>query len=91
MSAPKPVSELAIRKRLLLLESDVCRAEIAATWSSLEARAATTRGVLQSAPWWAIGTGVVSAFFLARKSEGFARWIPAGLIAWRLFKGMRSR
>lgn len=90
MSTPKPASELAIRKRLLLLEAQVRRAEIAVTWSGLQTRAATTRGMFQSAPWWAIGTGVVSAFFLARKSQGLARWIPAGLIAWRLFKGLRS-
>ena len=90
MHASQPVTELAIRKRLLLLEAEVRRSQIAATWSGLEARVATTSGMLRSAPWWAMGTGAISAFFLARKSQGLARWIPAGLIAWRLFKRWRA-
>lgn len=90
MHTSQPVSELAIRKRLLLLEAEVRRSQIVAAWSGLQARVATTGGMLRSAPWWAMGTGVVSAFFLARKSQGLARWIPAGLIVWRMFKRWRA-
>ncbi|MEY4938860.1 MAG: hypothetical protein RIQ93_595 [Verrucomicrobiota bacterium] len=90
MSLAPRANELALRKHLLLLEADIRRQEIALVWAGLQSRTAGARGLLQSTPWWAWGGGLAAAFFVARKTQGLARWIPTALAMLRLFRGQRS-
>lgn len=90
MNVRQRANELALRKRLLLLESDIRRQELALIWAGMQSRTAGARGLFESMPWWAWGGGLAAAFFVARRMQGLARWIPTALAMLRLFKGQRS-
>ena len=81
------VNRFAARKELLLLEARAHRCEIALAYAELGQRVAT---VSEAVPWRAAAGGLAGAFFLARKSRGLVRWIPAVIAAWRLFKRYRA-
>jgi hypothetical protein len=89
MNAAQRADELAVRKRLLLLEADIRRQELGLLWMGIQSRVAGARGALHSAPWWAWGGGLAAAFFVARRTAGLARWIPIALTLLRLFKRQR--
>ena len=87
------VTELAERKRLLLLQADlhrtVLRAELASARARLEWLQSARDKVGAASPWLALGAGV-AGILAARRWRNVVRWIPTALAAWRWLRKLKA-
>lgn len=94
MPAPEIAHELADRKRLLILQSDLHRAligaEVARASAQLE-RADQWRTGMASHPWLLGGIATVAGFLGVRHWRSALKWLPAGLAAWRWYDKLKLR
>lgn len=94
MSARKSLNELAERRRMLVLESDLHRNLIALDCQNLRARltgwSAARERMKAGGPWLAAG-GAVAGVLAIRHWRKLARWIPTALIAVRWVKSFANR
>ena len=93
MSAPGQLTDLAERKRLLVLQADLHRALLRVECATVRERLNwlhTARNKMRSAgPWIAVGAGVIS-LLAARRWRKLANWIPVGLASWRWVQKFKS-
>lgn len=86
MPAPRPVTELQERKRLLVLQADLHRALVQAECANVRGRLEWLRPARDKArtasPWIAVGAAAIGVL-AARRFGQVTRWIPAALAAWR--------
>lgn len=94
MFARKSLNELAERRRLLVLESDLHRNLIALDFRNLRSRVAGLQAarerVKAGGPWLAAG-GAVAGVLALRHWRKLARWVPTALTAVRWVKSLTSR
>ena len=93
MSAQKQLNELAERKRLLVLQSDLHRALLQTEVVNARAQLqwmAQVRAKLSASPWWLAGGGAAAGLLLTRNWRTALKWLPAGLAAWRWLRKMKS-
>ena len=83
------MNQLAERKRLIVLQSDLHRHLLALECANLRARLAAARAKLWTMAPWVLGGGAVAALLAARRRRGLARWISGALTVWRLWKQLR--
>jgi len=92
MLAQEKLSELAERKKLLVLQADLHRAVLQAEVVNARARLmwlGQVREKMPGGPWWLAG-GATAGLLLARKWRPLLKWFPAGLTAWRLLKKLKA-
>jgi len=90
MSPAKELADLAIQKRMLIAESEACRATLAADLHGLTSplhwvdrlRSGGRPAVLVALP--------LAGFLLTRRLPKAARWLARGFGAMRLFGSLRS-
>ena len=83
MSAKRRLTELAERKRLLVLQADLHRALLQAEALSLRVRLNPVRAGVRVASPWLLGAGAVAGLLAARRWRRVLRWVPARPAAWR--------
>lgn len=80
------MTDLAERKRLLVLQADLHRALLRAECATVRGRLNwwhEARNKMRSAsPWLAVGAGAVG-LLAASGWRKLANWVPVGLAAWR--------
>jgi hypothetical protein len=90
MPAPSRLTELAQRKELLLMQSDLHRQLIAVERHHLQARFQSATDSVKTNRWWLVG-GALGAGWLMRRSAGkLTRWLPLAATAWSFMKKMRA-
>jgi len=94
MFAEAELKELAERKRLLLLESDLHRSLIGLECESLRRQltplSEARERIAAGGPWLAAGSAVAGLLAI-RHWRKFVRWIPAALTALRWVQKLRGR
>jgi hypothetical protein len=91
MPAEKRLSELAERKRLLILEADLHRALLQAEAAHLQARLqwlAQAREKISGKAGWVLGSA--AGLLAVRNWRSALKLIPVGLTAWRWWRKFRS-
>jgi hypothetical protein len=86
----KKLDDLAARKQVLILESDLQRGIIALEFAALRARADAARSQVRGLWPWLVGGSVLAGLLALRRWQPVARWMPAALAAWRWFKKSRE-
>lgn len=92
MSAEKRLNDLAERKRLLVLQSDLHRAVLLAEAANARARlqwVVEARQKFSSGPAWLAGSAVAGVL-VAKNWRRALKLLPVGLTAWRWIKKFRS-
>ena len=85
------LKELAQRKELLLMQSDLHRELIAVEIIQVRSRLNATAESVKTNRWWLIG-GVFGASWLFSRSSGkLTRWLPLAAAGWRILQKMRAR
>lgn len=84
------LKELAQRKQLLLLQSDLHRELITVERHVLHARLQAATDSVKSNRWWLIGGALGAGWMTFRSGGKLTRWLPLALTAWRLMKKMRA-
>lgn len=93
MPVKSALTELAERKRLLVLQSDLHRAVLRAECVSVQARFAWlngARGQARSASRWLAAGAAATGLLAAWRGRKLAGWIPAAITAWRVWKKVKS-
>jgi hypothetical protein len=93
MSAQQQMTELAERRRLLLLEAELHRSIIGLECQALRGRLASLsalRGQVAGGKPWFIGAAAVAGLLAARHWRKVIRWLPRALIVWRLLRKRRG-
>lgn len=88
MPAQKGLSDLAERKRLLILEADLHRALLRAEAVRARARLGWLNpggGGLRLSPWLLVG-GALAGLVAARHASTVLKWLPTALDLWRRFR-----
>jgi hypothetical protein len=91
MSAEKRLSELAERKRLLMLQADLHRAVLQAEAANLQARLqwiAQAREKISGKAGWLLGSA--AGVMAVRNWRSVLKLVPVGLTAWRWWRKLRS-
>lgn len=87
------MTELQVRKRLLILQCDLHRTLIRAESANLRAQLKWMGAAGQKAqvmkPWLKVGAAVLG-LAAAWRGRRLARWAPVGLAAWRWWRGLRK-
>lgn len=92
MFTRRPLNELAERRRLLLMESELHRSVIGLECENLRARLAglnEKRERLAKKSSWLVAGGTVAGLLALRHWRKAARWIPSALIALRWVKSLK--
>lgn len=90
MSAKQQMTELAERRRLLLLEAELHRRIIGMEYQGLRGQLAslkTLRGQVAGGKPWFIGGAAVVGLLAARHWRKVFRWLPHVLTVWRFWRG----
>ena len=86
MPAQRPLTDLAERKRLLVLQADLHRALLRVEGAKMRERMnwwhEARNKVRSASPWLAVGAGAVGLLAASRWRK-LANWVPVGLAAWR--------
>lgn len=92
MSAEERLSELAERKRLLILQADLHRAVLQAEAANAQARlqwVAQAREKFSGKAGWVLGSA--AGVLAVRNWRRTLKLIPVGLTAWRWWRKFRGR
>jgi len=93
MSATPPLTGLAERKRLLVLQADLHRTLLCAECVNVRQRLNWLNEARQQArsayPWLAVGAAVVG-LVAAWRGRTLAKWVPTALAAWRAWRELKS-
>lgn len=90
MSAQQQMTELAERRRLLLLEAELHRSIIGLECQALRGHLASLsafRGQVAGGKPWFIGAAAVAGLLAARHWRKVIRWLPFVLTVWRFWRG----
>lgn len=94
MLAKQELKDLAERRRLLLLESDLHRSIIQLECENIRKRLTAlnaTRERMKSGGPWVVAGGAVASVFALRHWRKVLKWAPTALTAMRWVKSLRSR
>jgi hypothetical protein len=92
MAAQKELNDLAERKRLLILQSDLHRAVLDAEWIKARVRIERLQQLgrgLRESPWMIAG-GAAAGLFAIRNWRKAFKWAPAVFGAWRWLRRLRG-
>jgi hypothetical protein len=84
------LKELAQRKQLVLLQSDLHRELITVERHHLQARLQATTDSVKSNRWWLIGGALGTGWLMRRSAGKLTRWLPLAATAWSFIKKMRA-
>lgn len=94
MFAPRQMTELQQRKRLLVLEADLHRAMLCAGVANVRERLDWLQAAREQArsagPWLGLGAAALG-LLVAWRGRKLARWIPTALAAWASIQKLRSQ
>jgi hypothetical protein len=85
------LKELAQRKQLLLMQSDLHRELIAVEALHVRSRLDATAESVKTNRWWLIGGALGASWLFSRSSGKFTRWLPLAAAGWRIVHKMRGR
>ena len=86
-------TDLAERKRLLVLQADLHRAVLRAEYVSVRARLSWLNGAggqARSASRWLAAGAAATGLLAAWRGRKLAGWIPAAITAWRVWKKLKT-
>lgn len=94
MFAPRQVTELQERKRLLVLQADLHRALLRAEAANVRERLGWLNEAREQArsagPWLGLGAAAIGVL-AAWRGRKLARWVPAALAAWGWIQKLRTK
>jgi hypothetical protein len=91
MSETTTVSDLAQRKRLLVLQAELHRQIIEIERIRLQQRAGIARERFAANRWWLLG-GLATAGWLSTRKFGFlVKMVPMAMTAWKLVRKLNVR
>lgn len=86
MGAPRGLSALAERKRLLVARSDLHRRLLELEQVRLASRIGVARTFVVRHRYWLFGGAALAGWMLVRRSHRATAWLPAVFSAWRTFR-----